>query len=240
MAASFSASATDMKIEPLRRQPVTGRERGLGEGFGETGPDAHDLAGGLHLGAQGRVDAREAREGQHGLLDGDVRQVAPARDAPGGLGLLPTGELEVAEHVAGDDPGGHAGQRDTRGFADEGHGAAAPWVHLEHVDARPAVVALLDGILHVHQTDHSQLEGEGGRLLLDAAYDLIAHRHRRDHAGGVARVHARFFDVLHDGADVDVLAITETVDVDLGGVLEETVDEYRMPRRSLDRRSEVA
>ena len=37
---------------------------------------------------------------------------------------------------------------------------------------------------------------------------------------------AGLLDVLHDGADVDVLAVAERVDVDLDRVLEEAVDEH--------------
>ena len=61
----------------------------------------------------------------------------------------------------------------------------------------------------------------------------LAQGDGRDHAGRVAGVHARLLDVLHDGADVDVLAVADGIDVDLGGVLEEAVDEHRVVGRSL-------
>ena len=43
-------------------------------------------------------------------------------------------------------------------------------------------------------------------------------------------MHPRLLDVLHDRADVGVVAVAERIDVDLDGVLEEAVDE----RRALD------
>ena len=50
----------------------------------------------------------------------------------------------------------------------------------------------------------------------------------REGTGRVARVHAGLLDVLHHPTD-DHLArvVTDRVDVDLGGVLEEAVDEHR-------------
>ena len=46
-----------------------------------------------------------------------------------------------------------------------------------------------------------------------------------DDASAVAGVHARLFDVFHDRADDGVLAVGHAVDVHLGGVLEEAVEQ---------------
>ena len=51
---------------------------------------------------------------------------------------------------------------------------------------------------------------------------------------------AGFFDVLHDAADDDVLAVGERVDIDLDGVFEEVVDEHGTILRVLDRFFHVA
>ena len=58
------------------------------------------------------------------------------------------------------------------------------------------------------------------------AHDVTRERRRRDRARGVARVHARFFDVFHHAADHDFAgAVAQRVDIDLGRVLQEAVDE---------------
>ena len=64
-------------------------------------------------------------------------------------------------------------------------------------------------------------------------------RQGRDDAGGVARMDARLLHVLHDGADVDVLAVADGVDVDLDGVLEEIVHQDRVLGRELHRGGDV-
>ena len=50
-----------------------------------------------------------------------------------------------------------------------------------------------------------------------------------NNAGAVAGVDAGLFDVLHDGTDDGRFAVAEmTIDIDLGGVFEEAVDEDGM------------
>lgn len=44
---------------------------------------------------------------------------------------------------------------------------------------------------------------------------------------------ARFLDVLHDAAEVELVAVVERVDVDLDGVVEEAVDQHRAGRGDL-------
>jgi hypothetical protein len=66
----LSSSRTETKTVPETRHD--GRhcaELALGEGEREGAVEAHDLAGGLHLWAQQDVDAGEAGEGEHRLLD---------------------------------------------------------------------------------------------------------------------------------------------------------------------------
>src|SRR5450830_1311881 len=94
-------------------------------------------------------------------------------------------------------------------------------VHLEHVQ-----LVVLVGELHVDETPHAETEGKLLRLLAHLLERALPERDRRDDAGGVAGVHARLFDVLHDGADVDVVAVADRVHVDLDSVLEELVDQH--------------
>jgi hypothetical protein len=84
-----------------------------------------------------------------------------------------------------------------------------------------------------------QLAGEGG----GGAADLVEHRggdvDRRQRAGRVARVHAGLLDVFHDPGDDDGAAVGDRVDVELGRVVEELVDQDRVVRGRADRRAHV-
>jgi hypothetical protein len=72
---------------------------------------------------------------------------------------------------------------------------------------------------------------EGFGELFGGVADAVLHggaeAEGRDDAGAVARVDAGLFDVLHDGTDDGGLAIADAIDIDLGGVFEEAVDEKR-------------
>jgi hypothetical protein len=53
-------------------------------------------------------------------------------------------------------------------------------------------------------------------------------------------VHAGLLDVLHDAADHHLLAVGQRIDVDLGGVVEEAVEQHRRLVGDLDRLAHVA
>ena len=61
-----------------------------------------------------------------------------------------------------------------------------------------------------------------------------------DHAGGVAGVDAGLFDVLHDRADDGGFAVGDAIDVDLGGVVEESIHQDRALGRGGDGLAHVA
>ena len=63
------------------RQVGAGAELRLGEGAAEIAVEPHDLAGRFHLGAEDQIDAGEAGEREHRLLDRDMRRL-PARRLP--------------------------------------------------------------------------------------------------------------------------------------------------------------
>ena len=59
---------------------------------------------------------------------------------------------------------------------------------------------------------------------LEHAEHLVAQRLGRQRAGGVARVHPRLLDVLHDAGDQDLpRVVTHGIDVHLDGILQEAV-----------------
>src|SRR3546814_5293655 len=53
-------------------------------------------------------------------------------------------------------------------------------------------------------------------------------------------MHTGFLDVLHDAADHDILAVSKCIDVDLDGVVEEAVEQYRRVIRDLHGLAHVA
>ncbi len=194
---------------------------GLREGRREVGRARHHLAGRPHLGAEHRIRAGEPRERQHGCLDAHLPR-RPLR-----------GEPELLDPRAGREPARRLDEVHARRLRRERHRPGSPRIHLEHVDG-----ALDDRELHVQQPDHAQRGPEPTDRLLDLRELLHAHRLRRQHAGGVARVDSRFLHVLHHGCDVDLLAVAERVDVELDRMLEEAIDERR-PGHPAKRRDDL-
>ncbi len=209
------------------------RGRRLGEGLAEGRRDAEHLAGRAHFGPQQRVDLGEAirREDRHLHEDaalGQMRVAAAfffrARDRA----LRSFEGLEVArldhrrERFAQDQSRGDANERQADRLRHPRHGAARARIRLDDVDH-----AVLDRELHVEEADHA----EGARQARgdSAQRALVACRHleRRQHRGGIARVDARFLDVLLHTRDEDVASVGERIDVDLEGVFQEAIDVER-------------
>ena len=189
-------------------QGAAGSHLAFGEGHAEVVVDAHDFAGALHFGAEDDVHAGELAEGEDGFFDA----VMLRNDF--------FGEAEFFQGLASHDFGGEFGQWDADGFADEGRGAAGAGVDFDDIQ-----VVTFDGELHVHQAAHVEGFGELFGGVADAVLHRVAEAEGRDDAGAVAGVNAGFFDVLHDGTDDGGLAIADAIDIDLGGVFKEAVDE---------------
>ena len=82
-----------------------------------------------------------------------------------------------------------------------------------------------------NRTTNLEGVGEGGRLAFELGHDLRAQRLGRQRAGGVPRVDASLFDVLHHPGNQHLSSlVAQRVDVDLDGVLQEAVDEHRTQR----------
>ena len=170
---------------------------------------AHHLAGGLHLGTWGGVEASQLDEREHGDLDADR------------IGLR-LGHVELAELIAQCEPGRDPGQRHAGRLGHEREGARAPRVDLEDVQDLVA-----DGVLDVEAALDAQFDADSPRPVLDLGEDVHGDVLRRDEAGRVPRVDARLLQMLHDGAHEHALAVAHRVDVELGGVPEVLVDEQR-------------
>ena len=134
--------------------------------------------------------------------------------------------MKVGELLPQDDPDGEIGQRDPAGFAGEGDRAAGPRIHLEDVD-----MSFMNRILHVHQTHDAKCTGDGAGVSLDRLTGLGPNVLRRIDLGAVAGVNAALLELLHDDGD-DVVTVTYRVHVQLGGALQEMVDQQGLVERS--------
>src|SRR5690606_2544826 len=182
---------------------------GLGEGFSEAVAHAHYLTGGLHFRPENGVYARALGEGEYSFLHCEERRNH----------FL--GKAQLLERLASHDAGGNLRQGTADALGDERHGTRSPRVHLDHVDG-----VALQRQLHVHQTDHAQLQ----RHALDLIAHLILHFRRqrigRQRARRVSGVDASLLNVLHDGADHHVGAVGHRVHVDLDSAVEEVVQQH--------------
>ena len=85
--------------------------------------------------------------------------------------------------------------------------------------------AVDDGVLHVQQPHHADRQRELARGGANLIEHLPPQRVRRQHAGGVAGVHAGLLHVLHDPPDPHLPPVAQRVDVQLDRVLQEAVEE---------------
>jgi len=199
---------------PLQGKRPVGADLGLGEGHAEGVGDPHDLAGGAHLRAEDQVHTGQLAEREDRLLHRHV-----------GLQHV-VHETEVGQRPADHQGRGHARQGDSDRFRHEGHGARGAGVDLQHVHD-----PLLHRVLDVEETDHAEPDGEGPGVLPHLLHLLLGDQIRRQHAGTVAGVDAGVLDVLHHPADDAARPVRERVDIGLESILEERIDEHRMPRR---------
>ena len=202
------ADADEYRARGRRRGSRT--ELGFGEGLFESIAGAHHFAGGLHLRTQDRVYAGELVEGHHRLLDAEKGRNHFA------------GESLLGQRLAGHATCGDLGKGDTDALGDKRHRARGPGIHLNDVD-----LVILPGELHIHQA----LDLQGTSHLLDLLAHGILHRFveavGRQGAGRIARVHTRLLDMLHDGTDHHLLAVTHGVDIHFDSRVEEVVQQHR-------------
>jgi hypothetical protein len=111
-----------------------------------------------------------------------------------------------------------------------GYRAAGARIHLDDVHH-----VIFDGKLDVHQAAHAQRQPQLFGVILDDAQVVEADFVGRQHTGAVARMNARFFDVLHDASHHHALAVGQGIYVYFIGILNELVDEHRVARRNAGR-----
>ena len=97
-----------------------------------------------------------------------------------------------------------------------------------------------NGVLDVQETSNAtgkrQFFGDGPNLV----NNLFREREGRPAASGVARVNTALLDVLQDGAHVALLGVTESVNVQLNGVLKEGIQIDRTVWRDVCSRLHVS
>ena len=92
-------------------------------------------------------------------------------------------QIEVLELLAGHDAGGDLREWKSDNLRNERHRARGARVHFQDID-----LAILDGVLHVHQSADIERERECARLPLELRERLFAQRVWRQRARRVARV----------------------------------------------------
>ena len=205
---------------------------GLLQGGFKGAVDGHDLAGGLHLGAETAVAGGELVEGPPGNLDHAVVQGG----FEGGPGLAGDGVGDPVQGLAHGDLGGDPSDGVAGGLAGEGRAAADAGIDLDDV-----VGASVDGGLAEGLGD----EGPGGEGELDVATPFDAQGPDDVQAGGaehlvvavgeglargdddaIAGVDAHGVDVFHvaDG-DAVVGGVAHHLVLDLLPALQVTLDE---------------
>ena len=193
---------------PARRQGATGGALGLRERGREVSRRRHHLPRGPHLGPKYGVGAREARERKHRSLDADL------------CGRRVGREIELPQVGAGGESAGRGDEIDSARLARKRHRPRGARVDFEHVE-----LAVGDRELDVQEADDAERRAELADDLFDVRPLERAQSRRGQHAGRVAGMDAGLLDVLHHGRDVGVLAVAESVDVQLERLLEEAVEQ---------------
>ncbi len=212
----------------LRRQFLSGSQLCFGERFAEVIGDTHHFAGRFHFWPEDGVDTRKFIPREYGRL-----HVIVASGVEIGAALNEFRQ-ELAQLAARHESRRDLRQRDARRFRNEGHGARGSWVHFEHVNlaalratASGTIVHARNRELNVHEPNHlqraSQLEG----VVAHALKQRLRNIHCGQHARRIARMNTGLFDVLHDAADHDVLAVGQRVDIDFDRIFQEMVDQHR-------------
>ena len=146
------------------------------------------------------------------------------------------GQPLLGQRLPDHQPGGDLGERRAGRLREIRHRARRARIHLEHVDH-----VVLDRELRVHQADDVQRARDAAGVVANRGDVRLAQLERRHDARAVAGVDAGLLDVLHDAADDDGAArVGQRVDVDLGRVFEELVDQDRMFGRRLHGVAHVA
>ena len=164
----------------------------------KAGSDGHDLAGGLHLGAQLAAGVGKLVEGPLGHLHHNVVQ----RGLKAGTGLAGDVVFDLVQRVAKGDLRGDLGDRITGGLGCQSGGTGHTGVHLND---RIFKAVRVQRQLHVAAAHDPQMGDDVQRGLPQHLEFLVRQSLGGGHHDGVAGVDAYGVKVLH-GADGDHIA----------------------------------
>ena len=198
------------------------RADALEQGFLQIGADAHDLAGGHHLGAQNVDGGGELVEGEPGQLGDDVVQLR----LKGGVGV---GNFDVLQRHAHGDFRGDPGNGVAGGLGGQRGGTGDTGVDLnEVVFGGIGVERKLDVAAALHLQRPDDLDGG----VVEHLHVVVAEGHDGGDHHAVAGVDAHGVDVLHaaDGDGV-VTRIPHDLEFDLLVALDGLFHQNLMDRR---------
>ncbi len=192
--------------------PLLQRPQRLLQAFGERSTDRHDLAHGLHLGAEHAGGTRQLLERPARDLGDDVVDHRLEARRCGAFGSPGDVVGDLVERVADSEPGGDLGDREPGRLRCE---SGRPRHARVHLDDHLATGARLDRELHVRPAGLDADTPDAGEcgvahlLVLDVGQRLNGSDRDR-----VARVHAHRVDVL-DAADDHAVVGVVTHDLEL-------------------------
>ena len=198
------------------------RADALQQSLFQIGADAHDLAGGLHLGAQLIGGRSELVEGEPGQLGNHIVQLR----LKGGVGV---GNLNILQRHAHGNFRGDPGDGVAGGLGSQSGTAGHPGVDLDEVVFRGIGV---QGKLDVAAAFDFQLLDDLDGGVVEHLLILFAQRHDGSHHQRVAGVDTHGIDVLH-AADGDgmVVGIPHDLELDLLVALDGLLHQHLMDRR---------
>ena len=181
-------SRTLMNTRRPARQRDARAELRLGERLAEGRPDAHDLAGRLHLRARGSVSTPgNLANGNTASFTAKYGGTISSRDAQLGQRLAGHARAPRSSRAARRSPWTRTAPCARRAGSPRGRRRRRP---------------SLDRELHVHQPDDAAAPCASCAVWSrSSSCDLRRQRVRRQRARRVAGVHAGLLDVLHDAAD---------------------------------------
>ena len=203
-------------------QHHAGCELGLCIRFTKRSPDAHDFARRFHFRAEDRVRARELDERKDRLLHREI------------FGITLIDVTLLCERLADHDLGSNFCKREPDRFGHKRNGSRCARVDLEQVNH-----VVLDSELRIHQANDVQSLGKLHDLLVQFLLELLRQAERRQRATGIAGVNAGLLDMLHDAADQHAFTVADTVDIDFGSQIQESIEQHRACVRHADGRVHV-